>query len=182
MKNTKIMFIGPVGVGKTRIVNYIDDKQEFCKPTLGINIIDLPHIGVSIFDTSGNNQYEEMKMSFLQKMDVAVFIIDENNIDYVYTVKNIIENNKNLKSYILIAPKTIWYGFLIQQLKSLNLTFFVMDINNKYSVLETFNKLLLDSRLCCIEHNKKQSITQATTQHNNKTEESEGCCCYCCVS
>ena len=105
----KVCLIGDFGVGKSSIINTLQNKAEYCcQSTLGVDFchqfftLDNHHYKFHIWDTAGQERFRAIVRSYFRDLDVVILVIDVTNI---YGLDNIdkwntdiehINNNENV--------------------------------------------------------------------------------------
>lgn len=79
----KLALIGQFGVGKSSILNTLQNKKEYCiQSTLGVDFIiqnftqDNNTYKLHIWDTAGQERFRAIVKSYFRNLDVAVLVID----------------------------------------------------------------------------------------------------------
>lgn len=149
MKKTKLMFIGPKGVGKTKIVNCVKrfiDNQLF--------------LDITVFN--GIDEHAVINSSCK-----IIFVIDENNYEWIDTISTIV---KKRPVFIIVSPKSMWYGYLLQQLRPITDIHpsYIIDLNNEDTIKQAFDNIL--------------KIIENDEQIKYSPEKKNEACCGCNVS
>ena len=147
IKTIKIILIGPSNSGKTSLINKFLDKSydilyhknipltigcDFYLKKIKIENDDLEY-KLHIWDTSGNNKYNNMH-KILNDMDKIIIVFDKTNInnDEEYYI-NIAKKYRNEKDILIVYNKTsikdplIWKELIINNINT-------MYINLEYNI------------------------------------------------
>ena len=107
----KLAFLGEFGVGKSSILNTLQNKKDYCiQSTLGVDFIirnfDLENntYKLHIWDTAGQERFRSIVKSYFRDLDVAVLVYDctdmyaldnlpkwDTDLDYINKEKNCVK-------------------------------------------------------------------------------------------
>jgi small GTP-binding protein len=159
----KIITLGNSGTGKTSIIkSFVDDVfDEYQLVTLGNSFsfkklkINGINIKLNFIDTSGQEKFRSLSLSYFRHVDVVLFVFDLNEQNSFKSVQYWIdffnENNsgKNIKSKYLVGNKDDLAQKVDQDLideltRKNNILFFSTSAKNKNNIDLLFNYITND--------------------------------------
>lgn len=81
----KVVFAGPVSVGKTAIIQKFQGSDINSSPTIGVNSIkcvikiDSDDVVLNVWDTAGQDEYKNLMPAYARGAEVAVIVFDMSN-------------------------------------------------------------------------------------------------------
>ena len=106
----KIIFVGDAGVGKTTIINRINDNefQSAYDATIGVDFWPKKinfrgnEITLQIWDTAGQERYRGLIPSYVRNSSIVFIVFDITNRKTFESIPKLIELIKNIKKNILV--------------------------------------------------------------------------------
>ena len=177
----KTIILGESGVGKTRFLNYLRNKeiQNSC-PTVGVDYVVYKsecNIILQIWDTSGSERFRAVVNNFVKGVDLCVFVYNsESSFQYIMNQIANVKKRGYGKRFCIISFDKPSLGKQIAS--KFGFFFFHVNITNKVDCISVLEQL---SRLCLNEQ-KRCNFLELETADKPKIKRSRETSGYCWLS